>query len=126
MKKLFFILSVGFLLAAFTVPADLGSVLGGLRSGNAAEIAKSFDASVDLTLPGKTGTYARAQGQQVLADFFASNPSKGFTIVHQGDHGGNEYCIGTLATRNGNYRTTIYMKNKGGAQVVQEIRLEAN
>jgi len=44
--------------------------------------------------------------------------------MHKGDKGGAQFCIGTLNTKTGNYRTTIFMKQKGDKQVLQEIRFE--
>ena len=59
-----------------------------------------------------------------LKDFFASNPVKSFDIIHKGENAGSQYCIGTLQTKNGTYRTTIFMKQKGDLQVLQELRFE--
>ena len=60
----------------------------------------------------------------VLKDFFSTNGVKGFDIIHKGENAGSEYCIGTLQTGNGIYRTTIFMKQRNGAQVLQELRFE--
>jgi len=60
----------------------------------------------------------------VLKDFFASNPVKNFEVIHKGENAGSQYCIGTLQTKNGVYRTTIYMKQKDKQQVLQELRFE--
>jgi len=59
-----------------------------------------------------------------LKDFFTSNPVKNFEILHKGENAGSQYCIGTLNTKNGAYRTTIFMKQKGDIQVLQELRFE--
>ena len=60
----------------------------------------------------------------MLRDFFATHPVKGFEIIHKGEKAGSQYCIGTLQTKTGNYRTTVFMKQKGDGQVLQELRVE--
>ena len=61
----------------------------------------------------------------ILKDFFASNEVKNFIVKHKGENAGSQFCIGLLQTRNGNFRTKLYMKQKGGQQVVQEIAFQA-
>jgi hypothetical protein len=48
---------------------------------------------------------------------------KKFEIIHKGENAGSQFCIGTLYTKNGSFRTTIFMKQKGGGQLLQELRL---
>ena len=45
-------------------------------------------------------------------------------MIHTGNNAGSQYCIGTLQTKNGTFRTTIYMKQKGDKQVLQELKFE--
>jgi Domain of unknown function (DUF4783) len=47
-----------------------------------------------------------------------------FQVKHKGENSGSQYCIGTLATKNGSFRTTVFMKQKNDKQVLQEIRFE--
>ncbi len=124
MKTIFTLLVAGFILSSFTIFGGIGEVINAVKSGNASQVAKFFDATIDISVGGKTATYSKSQGEMVLKDFFNNNPVSGFTIIHQGDNSGSEYCIGTLATKAGNYRTTIYMKQTGSNQVLQEIRFE--
>lgn len=124
MKTIFTFFIAGFILSSFTLFAGIGEVINAVKSGNASQVEKFFDATIDISVAGKSATYSKSQGEMVLKDFFNNNPVTGFTIIHQGDNSGSEYCIGTLATKAGNYRTTIYMKKKGSNQVLQEIRFE--
>lgn len=95
-----------------------------MRTGNASAVAKFFDNSVEISMPDKSNSYSKSQAELVLKDFFASNAVKGFEIIHKGENAGSQYCIGTLQTKNGSYRTTIFMKQKGDRQVLQELRFE--
>jgi len=123
--KYFFTLSVlAFLLCSFIKPVGLDDVIAAIRSGNAAAVARFFDNSVEIGMPDKSNNYSKSQAELVLKDFFTSNPVKNFEVIHKGENAGSQYCIGTLQTKNGVYRTTIYMKQKDKKQVLQELRFE--
>lgn len=113
------------MLSAFTQPNDIDGVIGALRSGNAEELSKYFDENVELTLPDKSDNYSKAQAVLILRDFFNNNGVKNFDVKHKGDNGGGQYCIGTLQTKSGNFRTTVFMKEKGNKQIVKQIRFQA-
>lgn len=124
MKKIFTLLTLASVLVSFTPPLSIDEVIAGIRSGNAAQVAKHFDNTVEITTPGKGNSYSKSQAEMVLKDFFANNVIKGFEVTHKGENGGNQYCIGNLVTKNGTYRTTIYMKLKNDKQLLQEIQFE--
>lgn len=114
-----------FTLSAFTPMKGLEDVINALRTGNATEMAKYIDDNVEISLPDKTGSYSRAQSIVILQDFFNNNGVKGFDVKHKGDNGANQFVIGTLQTRAGSYRTTVFMKSKNGRQLVKEIRFQS-
>ena len=112
------------LLLSFSLLSEIDNVVNAIKNGDAAQIARSFDDKVQLTMPDKSGSYDKPQAESVLKTFFNTNMVTGFTIIHKGGNDGSEYCIGTLQTKNGTYRTTIFMKKKGNAEVLQELKFE--
>jgi ketosteroid isomerase-like protein len=108
-------------LSSFTGQNTIDGVIGALKSGNANELSRYFDDNVELTLPDKSDTYSKAQAQLIVKDFFANNKVKTFDVKFQGEQNGREYCIGTLSTTQGSFRTTVYAKNKSGKQVVNNV-----
>jgi hypothetical protein len=112
-------------LSSFGLQSSIDEVIGALRSGNSAELSKYFDESVELTLPDKSDSYSKAQAQLIVKDFFGNNGVKGFDLKHKGDSPGGHFCIGTLQTSAGNFRTNVFMKNKGGREVIKEIRFQS-
>lgn len=124
MKRSLFISVVFLMVTAFTVSTSLLDVVRSINNGDAASVAKYFDNSVEIVLPGKSSTYSKSQAEMILKDFFANNAVVSFKVLHQGEKGGSEYCIGTLETRSSKFRTTFFMKNKGDRQLLQEIRFE--
>ena len=124
MKRFLLISLTSLLLFSFTVFSGIADVINAFKTGNASEMSRYFDNTVEITLPEKSSSYSKSQAELILRDFFAGNSVKSFTVVHQGENAGSQFCIGTLVTKTSSYRTTIYMKQKGDKQLVQEIRLE--
>ena len=123
MKKFFTysIIALIFCLSSFVLVDD---VISAIKNGSASQLSKFFDNTIQITLPDKTNAYSKSQGELVLKDFFENNVVKNFEIVHKGENAGVQYIIGILDTKNGEYRTTMYMKQKGDKQFLQEIRFE--
>jgi hypothetical protein len=127
MQKIFTITCAAlfFVMSSFKPVSGLDEVINALRSGNATELSKYVDDNIEIELPNKSNTYSKAQALMVLQDFFSNNGVKGFEIKHKGDNGGSQFCIGTLQTRSGSYRTTVFMRTKNGKQVVKQIKFQA-
>ena len=127
MKPIFTLALIAFVFiaGAFTALRGLDDVINALKTGNATELAKYVDDNIEISLPDKSDSYSRAQALMILQDFFANNGVRNFTVTHKGDNGGSQFCIGTLTTRAGKYRTTVFMKTKNGKQLVKEIRFQS-
>jgi hypothetical protein len=125
MKKILPIAIVAFLISSFTLFTSIDEVVNAMKSGNASQVARYFDNSVEISMPDKSNSFSKTQAEIVLKDFFTNNPVKGFEVIHKGENAGSQYCIGTLVTKNGSFRTTIFMKQKGDLQVLQELRFES-
>jgi len=124
MKRIFTLFSILAVMGSFTILSGIDEIVNALKSGNSTEIAKYFDNTVDISFPDKSNSYSKSQAEVVLRDFFTNNPVKSFDILHKGENGGSQYCIGTLTTKNAAYRITVFMKQKGSRQTLQEIRFE--
>ena len=126
MHKIFTLLLSTVLIAgsAFKPINGIDEVISALRTGNATEVGKYIDENVELSLPDKSDDYSKAQAIMILKDFFASNVVSGFETKHTCDNSGNQFCIGTLHTKSGDYRTTVFMKTKNGRQSVKEMKFQ--
>ena len=124
MKHIFTTVFLLTILSSFNVKIGIDDVISAVKSGNASQVAKFFDTNVEISMPDKSNSYSKSQAELVLKDFFATNSVKSFEIIHKGENAGSQYCIGTLQTKNGTYRTTIFMKQKADVQVLQELRFE--
>lgn len=124
MKKLPITILIALIISSFSIIYGIGDVINGIKAGNASTLAKFFDNTVEITLPGKSNNYSKSQAEAVLRDFFANNSVKSFTVNHRGESGGAAFCIGTLVTSGGTFRTTVNLKVKGDRETLQEIKFE--
>ena len=115
----------GHRIAVSTAPADrLVGVVNALRTGNAEQLSRYFDSYVDLTLPDKRViSYSRSQAKMVLGAFFDTYRVKSFNMQTRGGGDVDNYCIGTLMTSNGSFRTMLFMKQEGNVPMIKEINL---
>lgn len=122
---LFTFLSLLFATLAFANKSSIDEVVNALKAGNATELARFVDDKVEVSLPDKSGSYNKGGAQAVLSAFFAKAGVNAFEVKHKGDSNGSQFCIGTLQTNSGSYRTTVFMKVSNGKQVLKEIRFQA-
>jgi len=120
--RLLLLITTSFLVSSYTISPEMDDIIAALKAGSSAQLAKYFDTRVDLSLPAKSDNYSRTQGEMVMKDFFAQNPVKSFELKHKGENkDGSQYCTGTLVTKNGNYRVTLFMKQKGDKLLLQQL-----
>lgn len=120
--RLIFVFTAFFTFSSFDVTVE--EILGAFKKGDALKISRHFDNLVEITLNDKSNSYSRNQAEVVLKDFFSNHNVKSFTIIHRVNSNNGEYCVGTLNTSSGEYRTTILFKSKGDRKLVQELRFE--
>jgi hypothetical protein len=102
--------------------ADIGTAI---KSGNASNVAKYFNSTLDLTTPDNEGTYSKTQAELILKDFFTKNPPASFTINHQGSStDGSLYAIGTFATSSSSFRTYFLLKKVDTGFLIQKLEFE--
>jgi hypothetical protein len=104
---------------------NMDAVVTAIKSGNVTRLSPFFDTRVDISLPDKSDTYSRSQAEMVIGDFFNTNSVQNFKITQQGESGGTFFCAGLLITRSGNFRTTLFFKQKGEKHFLQEIRFQS-
>ncbi|HYE55572.1 MAG TPA: DUF4783 domain-containing protein, partial [Chitinophagaceae bacterium] len=124
MKNLkgFALLAITLILVSFKPSYSIDEVVSAIRTGNSAELSKYFDNRVDIALPDKSDTYSKAQAEMIVRDFFSNKGVTGFEVKHKGENGGAQFCVGVLKTRNAEYRTHLFMRQRGDRQLLQEIR----
>ena len=120
------VLCMGF--TAFSGPEETATqVAAAIQAGNAADLAKNFNAMIDLTLPGYDDSYSKAQAGLILKDFFTQNPVKSFKVTRQGSSpDGSQYTIGSLETGKKVFRVYFIIKSVSGQFLVQQLQVQEN
>ena len=95
-----------------------------IKAGNAAELSKYLNSTVELLLLQKEDFYRKNVAETILRDFFNEYKTKSFTIRHQGSRNDAQYAIGSLTTEKGNFRVYFLLKTVGREQLIHQIRIE--
>jgi hypothetical protein len=95
-----------------------------LKAGNAAELSKFLNQTVQLTLLDKEDFYKKNVAEVILKDFFVSYPTKDFVIRHQGAKNDAQYGIGDLVTEKGVFRVYFLLKKVDNDLLIHQIRIE--
>lgn len=132
MKKLNFIMLLLFLGVAVTVKSALlpifnipPKIFDAIKVGNATELAKYFNSSIELVVLNIDDVYSKQQAEKILKDFFDKNKVKNFNVLHQGGKESAQYAIGSLETVNGKtYRVYFLLKGSGSNLLIHQMRIE--
>lgn len=109
---------------------DINAVVNTLRtsmySRNAQEMSDFFDNTIELTYSNTHSTYSRGHAMVILNNFYSKNLPTSFNIDYTGISANKDahYVIGTASTQNGQFRVYLYIKNKGGKFVIQEMKID--
>jgi len=120
------VMTLALVLVSFRPVYTLDDIAYAIRLGNAGELSRYLDNRVDICLPDKSDSYSKIQAEMIIRDFFSTNGVRNFVVRKIGFTGGSEYCVGVLQTRNGDYRTTLFTRQKGDKQLLQELRFQFN
>lgn len=106
---------------------DVGNkITQAIQSSNATELAKYFNSTIDLTIPGSEGTYSKVQAEQILKSFFSKYPPVSFTINHKGNsNDGSMYAIGTYKSKTQSFRTYYLTKPINGQLLIHQLKFES-
>ncbi len=93
-----------------------------VKAGNASELIKYFNPSVDLNLEGEVNTYSKAQAEFVLRDFFKKHSPTDFNIVHTGaSKGGLQFAIGKYQSGSDSYTVLMRVREVEKANLIHEM-----
>jgi hypothetical protein len=118
------VMTMALVLVSFRTDYNIDDIATAMRSGNINQLSRYLDTRVDIALPEKSDTYSKSQAEMIIRDFFKTNVVRNFLVKHKGENSGLEFCIGILQTRNGDYRTTLFIKQKGDRLLLQDLRFQ--
>lgn len=96
-----------------------------IKAGNASEMAKYMNSTVELLLLDKEDFYKKNVAEAILKDFFNTYQTKDFVIRHQGAKNEARYAIGNLKTEKGDFRVYFLLKKVDQELLIHTIRIES-
>ncbi len=103
-----------------------GEISIAIKAGNAAELSKYMNSTIELLLLDKEDFYKKNVAETILKEFFAEYQTKDFTIRHQGAKNDAQYAIGNLKTEKGDFRVYFLLKKVGKELLIHQIRIESD
>jgi hypothetical protein len=103
-----------------------GGISIAIKAGNAAELSKYMNSTIELLLLDKEDFYKKNVAEAILKDFFAEYQTKDFTIRHQGAKNDAQYAIGNLKTEKGDFRVYFLLKKVDQELLIHQIRIESD
>jgi hypothetical protein len=101
-----------------------GGISIAIKAGNAAELSKYMNSTVELLLLDKEDFYKKNVAETILKDFFNEYRTKDFIIRHQGAKNDAQYAIGNLTTERGAFRVYFLLKKVDQEPLIHQIRIE--
>lgn len=96
-----------------------------LQTSNTRELSRHFASTVELIILNEENVYSRVQAEIILKDFLYKHKPLSAKVVHRLDSNPNyRLAVIELATENGDFRTTISLKDTGGRFLITEMRIE--
>ncbi|MBN2481279.1 MAG: DUF4783 domain-containing protein [Bacteroidales bacterium] len=100
-------------------------IINALKTGNAETLSGYFNTSLELAMPSaKDDIYSSQQSKQIVRDFFTKHVPIDFTVLHKGGPAESQYAIGSLSTKNGNFRVTLLIKLRDDKPYIHQLRFE--
>lgn len=94
-------------LSAQDVPAG---AIAAFKKGNSQELNRYLGDKVDLIIQNRTTNANKKTAEETMAAFFDDNKVSSFDVNHQGKRDESSFIIGTLATKNGNFRVNCFFR----------------
>ena len=100
-------------------------VVVAFQEGDAAELSRFFNTTVEITLLEEESIFSKVQAEQVLRDFFKRNKVKSFQLLHKSTTSRTAaYAIGSLVTNKGKFRTYYSVNRLSSTVYIKELRIE--
>ena len=95
------------------------------KAGNTKEIARNFSSTIELIIIDEEDVYSKAQGEQILRDFFTKHPPIKTSVFHKINNSPNyRFGVVILNTSKETFRVSITMKKFNNSFLITELRIE--
>jgi len=125
MKKTFWLILCLFITTQIGFSSEIPeNIIASFNSGDASELSKYFNETIELTFLEKEDIYSKTQAEIILRDFFTKNPPQQFVILHEGGKESSKYAIGKYTSKSKTYRITFLLKTINSKVFIHQLRIE--
>ncbi|MCZ4222081.1 DUF4783 domain-containing protein [Pedobacter rhodius] len=123
---LLFIIAIAPIYRSANLQADIIDDLSSyFKAGNSKEIAKNFAPTIELIIIDEEDVYSKAQGEQILKDFFNKHVPVKTSIFHRINNSQNyRFGVVLVNTNKETFRVSITMKKFNTSFLITELRIE--
>jgi hypothetical protein len=104
-----------------TVPQEL---VDALKKGDASKMSDHFHQSLEMTILDKDYDASKVQATRIMESFFKNHTPTEFSISFEGTKDQSKYAIGTLKTKDGDFRVNLFFMTKEGARLIYYLSIE--
>jgi hypothetical protein len=123
--SLFMVLQLRAETLAPVVPGTNESMVAAIKAGNSSDLAKYFNNTVEIQIPGNEGTFSKNQAEMIIKEFFAKNPPAAYSTNQTGSSkGGAQFMIGTYKSGKLVFHVYILIKPIEGKMLIQQLHFE--
>ncbi len=105
-------------------PAAVNAVVAAFARGDARALAAEAAERIDVSLPGGTSVYSRAQARLIFDRFFSTTPARGFRVEHRMRSDGAYFATGRYVSAEGQYTVLLRFGTRGEAWELREVHVE--
>ncbi len=128
MTKTLLYIIIGFSILHYPKQAQKDIIDGlalNFKVANSKEIGKSFAPTLELILLDEEDVYSKAQGEQILKDFFLKYTPTKAVVLHKLNTNQNfRFGVLTLGTNKGDFRVSITLKKIDKDFLITELRVD--
>ncbi len=105
---------------------SIDPITDALKAGDIEQLATYFDGQVEMSILEDSDLYNKQSAINKLQTFFSENQPTTFKQLHKGVSEGQKssFFIGDLNTPTASYRIYIYLQEKNGKSIIQELRID--
>jgi hypothetical protein len=123
MKNVFFILMMMVGNYLFSQVEAVKVIKTNFKNGDAKELAKSFNNSLNVRVLNEDAVYSKSQAESVMANFMKQYPVSDFQVIHQGEskEGGLHYAVCKYISGSQSFRVYILLKQNIGSYLIDTL-----
>jgi hypothetical protein len=102
------------------IPVD---IVESIQNGNDLKLASFFNENIEMEVLARKDVYSKAQGRQIVAEFFKANKPKQFNMIHQDKNETFWYAVGSLKTNTGFFRVYLVLKIRDNKPYIHQLKI---